>query len=80
MPKFSSWIKTSSANLHVFYSAKRAPPHQFWEPIFIGTTYDPPYDERLTLEGKSIYNNNLHCKIVPDSNEFNVVFQDLEIK
>ncbi|XP_035702774.1 beta-1,4-glucuronyltransferase 1 isoform X2 [Folsomia candida] len=31
--------------------SKRKPPFQFWEPIYIGTKYDPQYDTRLSYEG-----------------------------
>ena len=35
--------------LTVLFITKRK---TIWEPIFIGTNEDPPYDERLTWEGK----------------------------
>ena len=43
----------SAGEMQVFKVAKRRPPFQHWEPIYIGTKADPPYDERLTWEGRS---------------------------
>ena len=39
-------------DLGIFKVVKRKSPLLLWEPIFIGTNLDPPYDERLTWEGK----------------------------
>ena len=33
--------------------AKRHPPFNHWEPIYIGTNEDPLYDERLSWEGRA---------------------------
>lgn len=39
--------------LDVFHIGKRIGAFIHWEPIFIGTNFDPMYDERLSWEGKS---------------------------
>lgn len=48
------WINetVTSEDLNVFNVAHRIYPHNVWEPIFIGTVHDPPYDERLSWEGQ----------------------------
>jgi hypothetical protein len=52
VPKYEEWKReTNRSGLHVFHAAKRKPPFQFWEPIYIGTKSEPPYDERLSWEG-----------------------------
>lgn len=33
--------------------AKRHPPFNHWEPIYIGTNEEPLYDERLSWEGRA---------------------------
>ena len=35
--------------LSIFFIAKRS---SLWEPIYIGTNNEPPYDERLTWDGR----------------------------
>ena len=51
VPKYEEWLglNTSSQSLNVFHMAKR---RGNWEPIYIGTNEDPPYDERLTWDGR----------------------------
>lgn len=39
--------------MKVFTSTKRKGQFDHWEPIYIGTSDDPFYDERLSWEGKS---------------------------
>lgn len=41
------------AELDIFHIGKRIGPFVHWEPIFIGTNFEPLYDERLSWEGKS---------------------------
>ena len=42
--------RSNPHQLSVFKVAKR---RGLWEPIYIGTNQDPPYDERLSWEGRS---------------------------
>ncbi|XP_017108665.2 beta-1,4-glucuronyltransferase 1 isoform X1 [Drosophila bipectinata] len=53
-PKLEEWINepVASQDLNVFNVGYRLEPHELWEPIFIGTVDDPPYDERLSWEGR----------------------------
>ncbi|XP_017012697.2 beta-1,4-glucuronyltransferase 1 [Drosophila takahashii] len=53
-PKLEEWINATvvSEGLNVFNVGHRSQPDNMWEPIFIGTVEDPPYDERLTWEGQ----------------------------
>ncbi|XP_046398000.1 beta-1,4-glucuronyltransferase 1 [Ischnura elegans] len=57
VPKAKEWQEAvpdgKGAPLGVFHVGKRTGPFYHWEPIFIGTDADPPYDERLSWEGKS---------------------------
>ncbi len=49
IPKYEEWrnqIPKDETSLSVFHQTKRIGSHQDWEPIFIGTKYEPPYDER----------------------------------
>lgn len=39
--------------LDIFHIGKRIGAFIHWEPIFIGTNFEPMYDERLSWEGKS---------------------------
>ena len=50
VPHFQEWLTTNNTGLSVFKAAKRT---GMWEPIYIGTNQDPPYDERLSWEGRS---------------------------
>ena len=55
IPFFSNSMKITTSilsfadELNVMSVSKRK---SIWEPIFIGTKNDPPYDERLSWEGK----------------------------
>nr|XP_016932688.1 beta-1,4-glucuronyltransferase 1 [Drosophila suzukii] len=53
-PKLEEWINATvvTEGLNVFNVGHRSQPDNMWEPIFIGTVEDPPYDERLTWEGQ----------------------------
>jgi hypothetical protein len=54
IPKSKEWMAAKeTTGLHVFHIGKRTGYFVHWEPIFIGTHYDPLYDERLSWEGKS---------------------------
>ncbi|KAK7016712.1 hypothetical protein SK128_013248 [Halocaridina rubra] len=54
VPKYDEWVnEPMKSNLSVFHVAKRKPPFQAWEPIYIGTNKDPLFDERFSWEGKS---------------------------
>jgi hypothetical protein len=54
VPKSKEWMAAKeTTGLHVFHIGKRTGYFVHWEPIFIGTHYDPLYDERLSWEGKS---------------------------
>ena len=53
IPKAKEWTFSKETHqMDVFHTAKRHPPHQSWEPIYICTNAAPTYDERLTWEGK----------------------------
>ncbi|KAH8319070.1 hypothetical protein KR067_006747 [Drosophila pandora] len=53
-PLLEEWMNETvkSQDLNVFNVAHRTQPYNTWEPIFIGTVDDPPYDERLSWEGQ----------------------------
>ncbi|EDW45953.1 beta-1,4-glucuronyltransferase 1 [Drosophila sechellia] len=53
-PNLEEWINASvvSQELNVFNVGHRSENNNNWEPIFVGTVEDPPYDERLTWEGQ----------------------------
>ncbi|XP_017047263.1 beta-1,4-glucuronyltransferase 1 [Drosophila ficusphila] len=53
-PKLGEWINATvqSDHLGVFNVGHRSELDNMWEPIFIGTVEDPPYDERLSWEGQ----------------------------
>lgn len=42
----------SSGTFQAFLTVKREYPYHRWEPIYIGTKYDPYYSEKLTWEGQ----------------------------
>ncbi|KAL7741561.1 hypothetical protein ACLKA6_019335 [Drosophila palustris] len=52
-PRLQEWINSmnSSNTIQVFHVSKRTAQYNYWEPIYIGTIHDPPYDERFTWEG-----------------------------
>lgn len=53
MPKSDDWIETDEIDeMEVFTIGKRMGKFKQWEPIYIGTKYDPYYDERLSWEGQ----------------------------
>jgi len=54
LPELEKWLKTSEDMdaMQVTAVAKRTGKFSSWEPIFIGTSAEPPYDERLSWEGK----------------------------
>ncbi|XP_026843179.1 beta-1,4-glucuronyltransferase 1 [Drosophila persimilis] len=53
-PKLEEWINASvSDELNVSHKGIRMGRENRWEPIFIGSTTDPPYDERLSWEAMS---------------------------
>ncbi|CAL8111448.1 unnamed protein product [Orchesella dallaii] len=54
IPKAAEWLKQPfQPGLRVFHIGKRHKPYHHWEPIYIGTKFDPMYDERLSWEGRS---------------------------
>ncbi|XP_059483078.1 beta-1,4-glucuronyltransferase 1-like isoform X2 [Neocloeon triangulifer] len=54
VPKAAEWMALpQSEGLHVFHVGQRTGRHLHWEPIYIGTRQEPPYDERLSWEGMS---------------------------
>ncbi|XP_060524606.1 beta-1,4-glucuronyltransferase 1-like [Cylas formicarius] len=54
VPKAKEWqTANETEGLHVFHVGKRIGSFVHWEPIYIGTHFDPLYDERLSWEGKS---------------------------
>ncbi|KRT82049.1 hypothetical protein AMK59_4316 [Oryctes borbonicus] len=54
VPKSKEWqTAKETSGLNVFHIGKRIGNFVHWEPIFIGTNFDPLYDERLSWEGKS---------------------------
>ncbi|KAM8716163.1 hypothetical protein ACLKA7_003104 [Drosophila subpalustris] len=52
-PRLQEWINSmnSSNTIKVSHVSKRTAQYNYWEPIYIGTINDPPYDERFTWEG-----------------------------
>jgi hypothetical protein len=54
IPKAKEWLTSPvKPGINVFHIGKRLKPFHHWEPIYIGTKFDPMYDERLTWEGRS---------------------------
>ncbi|MCL4137000.1 UNVERIFIED_CONTAM: hypothetical protein GTU68_012899 [Idotea baltica] len=57
VPGLREWPSANSSSnadgLGVLTVAKRHPPFNRWEPIYVGTNLEPLYDERLTWEGRS---------------------------
>jgi hypothetical protein len=54
IPKAEEWMTAPiQGGVRVFHVGKRHKPYHHWEPIFIGTKFDPTYDERLSWEGRS---------------------------
>ncbi|XP_065336056.1 beta-1,4-glucuronyltransferase 1-like isoform X5 [Cloeon dipterum] len=54
VPKAAEWMALKqSEGLHVFHVGQRTGRFLHWEPIYIGTKQEPPYDERLSWEGMS---------------------------
>ncbi|CAG0912605.1 unnamed protein product [Notodromas monacha] len=56
-PYRDKWLTTpasnaSSAGMSVLGFASRTGPFKTWEPIYVGTNAEPPYDERLSWEGR----------------------------
>jgi len=52
IPRLNDWRKVKiEPGMNIFHVAKRVPPHQKWEPFYIGTNDDPLYDEELSWEG-----------------------------
>ncbi|XP_017065345.2 beta-1,4-glucuronyltransferase 1 [Drosophila eugracilis] len=53
-PLLEEWINATviSDELNVFNVGHRLEQNNMWEPVFIGTIEDPPYDDRLTWEGQ----------------------------
>ncbi|KAH8234020.1 hypothetical protein KR032_010952 [Drosophila birchii] len=54
-PKLNEWMGArveNSKHLSVFNVGQRSSPYALWEPVFIGTIRDPPYDDRLSWEGR----------------------------
>ncbi|KAG8227483.1 hypothetical protein J437_LFUL002372 [Ladona fulva] len=54
VPKAKEWQEESleEGEMNAFHVGKRIGAFAHWEPIFIGTDDEPPYDERLSWEGK----------------------------
>ena len=57
IPGIRDWASdggnSSSDSLSVVTVAKRYPPYNRWEPIYVGTHLEPLYEERLSWEGRS---------------------------
>lgn len=54
IPRAKEWMTAPvTPGLRVFHVGKRHKPYHHWEPIYIGTKFDPLYDERLSWEGRS---------------------------
>jgi N-acetyllactosaminide beta-1,3-N-acetylglucosaminyltransferase len=61
-PMRDAWMKASTSSsddvqasgvlMSVLGYATRTGPYRSWEPIYVGTNAEPPYDERLSWEGK----------------------------
>ncbi|XP_058453587.1 beta-1,4-glucuronyltransferase 1-like isoform X1 [Malaya genurostris] len=54
VPNYAEWLQVVKADqtMDILSSTEKKDPFQLWEPIYVGTKLDPPYDERLYWEGK----------------------------
>jgi hypothetical protein len=53
VPHQDEWISTKEdAEMSIFHVGKRQGSFNHWEPIYIGTKFEPNYDERLSWEGQ----------------------------
>jgi beta-1,4-glucuronyltransferase 1 len=53
VPQAVEWsLQKDAATMEVFHIGKRTGKFYSWEPIFIGTSSDPMYDERLSWDGR----------------------------
>lgn len=53
VPRGFKWQEAAETKgLSIFDVGKRVKAYGSWEPVYIGTNAEPPYDERLTWEGK----------------------------
>jgi len=53
IPKADQWLTHPiSQGMRVFHVEKRRGTFRSWEPFYIGTKFEPGYDERLSWEGK----------------------------
>lgn len=54
VPKYDEWLKAPMhPGLRAFHVGKRYGYQAHWEPFYIGTQFEPIYEERLTWEGRS---------------------------
>ncbi|XP_022911266.2 beta-1,4-glucuronyltransferase 1-like [Onthophagus taurus] len=57
IPKLNEWIESKEEiddeAYDVFAVGERTKKYSHWEPFYVGTRNDPPFDERLTWEGQS---------------------------
>lgn len=54
IPEGKRWIESNQyESLDIFSKSKRQGIFSLWEPMFVGTRFDPEYDERLTWEGRN---------------------------
>ncbi|XP_044262843.1 beta-1,4-glucuronyltransferase 1-like [Tribolium madens] len=54
IPDLQKWTQLNEThNFSVFSVTKRQNEHQHWEPFYVGTNFEPWYDERFSWEGKS---------------------------
>ncbi|KAL7632151.1 UNVERIFIED_CONTAM: hypothetical protein RMT77_017525 [Armadillidium vulgare] len=74
VPGLREWpnTNTSADTLSVLTVAKRHPPYNRWEPIYVGTNLEPLYDERLTWEGRSDKMTQMYVMCILDY-EFHVL-------
>lgn len=45
-------LESDDNTLNIFTVTKRLRNRSTWEPLYIGTNFEPLYDERLTWDGK----------------------------
>ncbi|KAF5300135.1 hypothetical protein FQR65_LT09226 [Abscondita terminalis] len=64
IPKISQWLTLPiEDNLNPFVSAKRSGKHLHWEPFYIGTNFEPFFEERINWEngGDKMTQNYKQC-------------------
>jgi len=65
IPRQEQWIKAKQKpKLGIFHVGKREGDYIHWEPIYIGTKFEPNYDERLSWEGQKDKMTQVYIKLI----------------